>query len=338
MRPILLFRSFLLSLFCAVLLHAQDATYKASLSTFAFGSCNKTTLDPTVWKTIADQQPQAWLWLGDIVYGEAHALQDLENKYRTQKTNPHYQRLTSEAQIFGVWDDHDYGPNDGGADYAEKEQSKSLLLEFLDIPQAHPVRSRQGVYQAYTFGEGDQKVALILLDIRYFKEPYVPDPDTEQRYKPNPGSLLGTAQWEWLRDFLASSDARVHLIGTGIQFLSDKHPYEKWSNFPQAQQQIVALLDQYPVQNPIFLSGDRHIAELSQAQTPAGKTVYDFTSSGITHSYDVLEAEYNPHRISPLIVQRNFGLLHFDWAQNRLEFELLGARGDRLYSHSISLE
>jgi alkaline phosphatase D len=323
---------------CGGLLHAQDINYQASLQKLAFGSCNKTSIDPLVWKTIADQDPDAWLWLGDIVYGSANELEDLEARYNKQKANPDYQILKQKAHVFGIWDDHDYGPNDGGSGYAYKDESKALLLQFLELEEQHPVRQRAGVYQAYTFGQGTQKVLLILLDNRYFKEPYVPDTTSEQRYLPNQGSLLGPDQWEWLNDLLSKSDAEVHLIGTGIQFLSDQHPYEKWSNFPQAKQTLLNLLDTHQVKNPIFLSGDRHIAELSASKTPADKIIYDFTSSGITHSYDVLQEEFNPHRISPLVVKRNFGILRFDWPQRQLYLELLGARGSRLYSHTIYLE
>ena len=58
----------------------------------------------------------------------------------------------------------------------------------------------------------------------------------------------------------------------------------------------------------------------------------------ITHSYDVLQEEANPHRISPLIVERNFGQLFFDWTKSTMRFELTAANGKSLYQSTHSLE
>lgn len=318
--------------------HAQDVVYPEPLTHLSFGSCNKTSIHPEVWATIAEQQAQVWVWLGDIVYGKPNALEDLSQRYKKQLANPHYQQLKQHAKVFGIWDDHDYGPNDGGSDYALKEESRELLFNFLELPTTHPARQRHGAYQAYSFGSGAQKVLLVLLDNRYFKEPYKKNPDPKQRYYPNAGLLLGETQWEWLDDLLASSDARVHLFGSGIQFLSDQHPYEKWENYPKAKARMQELILKYNLKNPVFLTGDRHIAELSKTALSPAKTVYDFTSSGITHSYDVLQEEANSHRISPLIVERNFGQLFFDWTKSTMRFELTAANGKSLYQSTHSLE
>ena len=55
-----------------------------------------------------------------------------------------------------------------------------------------------------------------------------------------------------------------------IQFLSDQHPYEKWENYPKAKARMKELILKYNLKNPLFLTGDRHIAELSKtALSPA---------------------------------------------------------------------
>jgi alkaline phosphatase D len=46
--------------------------------------------------------------------------------------------------------------------------------------------------------------------------------------------MLGETQWKWLEDQLTASDADVHIIGGGIQFLPEEHRSEKWANFPAA--------------------------------------------------------------------------------------------------------
>jgi alkaline phosphatase D len=48
--------------------------------------------------------------------------------------------MASKTKVIGVWDDHDYGNNNGGGSFALKVPMKELFLEFLDEPQDSPVR------------------------------------------------------------------------------------------------------------------------------------------------------------------------------------------------------
>ena len=316
-------------------LNAQDQHFKESLTTLAFGSCNRTDLNPKIWSAIADKHPEVWVWLGDIVYTDNKSMEDLEFKYAIQKQLPAYQKLNTQSQIYGVWDDHDFGSNDAGSSFNQKSASRELLFDFLDLPENHLARQREGAYQSYCFGEAEEKLCLYLLDVRYFKESYEVDPDPSQRYKKNEGILLGEAQWQWLESQLVKDKAKIHLFGGGIQFLSPEHPYEKWANFPNARKRFIDLIEENKIQNPIYLSGDRHFAEISARELKFEITLYDITSSGLTHSYDSLKDEANPFRISPLITHLNFGMLQIDWKTRILQIQILDVEGEPSTVHNI---
>jgi alkaline phosphatase D len=65
----------------------------------------------------------------------------------------------------------------------------------------------------------------------------------------------------------------------------------------------------------IIISGDRHIAEFSKIDLPGlGYPLYDFTSSGITHTWAESWVEHNPYRVGDLIIQKTFGLIRIDWS------------------------
>ena len=329
----------LIAFFLSAVLNAQDRYESTPLGLMTFGSCNRTDLDQGIWNAIAEEDADVWLWLGDIVYTDKQQMADLAEKYSLQKALPAYQDLMGKTKIFGVWDDHDFGKNDAGSAFKKKVESRELLFDFLDLSVAHPARKREGAYQSYSFGEGDQKTLVVLLDVRYFKEPYVRSNSPKQRYKKNEeGMLLGEAQWQWLETLLAQSDAKVHLFGGGIQLLSSEHPFEKWSNYPNARKRFVSLLKQYEIKNAIYLSGDRHIAELSAMELEESTVLYDFTSSGLTHAYMGLSEEFNPYRISPLIKQLNYGALQFDWEKQEIQFYLKGVKGEDLYQKTIVME
>tara|TARA_A100001011_G_scaffold162951_1_gene171452 strand:- start:57051 stop:58049 length:999 start_codon:yes stop_codon:yes gene_type:complete len=331
----MIFFRFLFFYSCIIL--AQDIQSLERIKSVGFGSCNRTDLDPKIWDTIADQSLDVWVWLGDIVYTDNERMDDLASKYAIQKSLPAYKKLMNEAKIFGVWDDHDFGTNDGGVKFKEKRVSRDLLFDFLDLPKNHPARSRSGAYQSYCFGKENQKVCLYLLDVRYFKEEYDIDPAPNQRYKKNNGNLLGEDQWKWLERELANNNARVNLFGGGIQLLSSDHPYEKWSNFPKAQQRFFNLLINHKIKNPIYLSGDRHFAEVSRCEIRKNYWLYDATSSGLTHSYENLKDEYNPYRISHLITSRNFGRIEWNWKKKEIAIQIYSITGKEEFKKIIPI-
>jgi hypothetical protein len=43
----------------------------------------------------------------------------------------------SDGDLCKRQDDHDYGVNNGGAAYLEREQTKQLFLDFFDEPKAY---------------------------------------------------------------------------------------------------------------------------------------------------------------------------------------------------------
>ncbi len=85
--------------------------------TIAFGSCAHSYDTLSIFNAIESHKPAVWVWLGDIMYGDSHDMGVLEEKYHRQKMKPEYQRLLSTSKILGIWDDHDYGVNDGGKYY-----------------------------------------------------------------------------------------------------------------------------------------------------------------------------------------------------------------------------
>ena len=322
----------------SVNLKCQDIYFPNTIEAIGFGSCNRTDLDQKIWDVIANQSMDAWVWLGDIVYTEEENMNDLALKYSIQKSLPAYRKLSSKAKIFGVWDDHDFGKNNGGSEFRKKQQSRDLLFNFLDLPTNHPARERTGAYQSYCFGDDRQKVCLYLLDVRYFREEYEKDLSSKKYYKKNNGSLLGEKQWDWLEKELLKNDAEVNLLAGGIQLISSEHVYEKWANFPKARQRLFNLLKENKIKNPIYLSGDRHFAEISIIELLPNYRLYDITSSGLTHSYEELEKEFNPKRISPLITSKNFGMIKWNWKVRKITFQIYNIEGRISYEKTITIQ
>lgn len=274
----------------------------------AIGSCNKTHLPQPMWEEIINQGPDLWIWLGDNIYADSEDPEVLKEQYALQLQNPDYQQLIQSTEVIGTWDDHDYGLNNGGAEYVGKEASQDALLDFLGVPQDASIRDQEGVYNVHSYEAEGIKIKVILLDVRYHRDSLI---STDSGYTPNEeGTILGAAQWAWLESQLTNSDADVHLIGSGFQILSAQHPYEKWANFPGEQERLLKLIAKTKPRGAVLLSGDRHIAEVSEIDVSGlSYPVRDITTSGLTHSYEEVDNEPNSLRISPLIGQKNYCLL-----------------------------
>ena len=53
--------------------------------------------------------------------------------------------------MLGTWDDHDFGMNNVGREWTEKQFSQIQFLDFLDEAADSVRRQREGVYESYVF-------------------------------------------------------------------------------------------------------------------------------------------------------------------------------------------
>jgi alkaline phosphatase D len=313
-----------------------DNRKNVSKTLIAFGSCSKQYNPNQRWHDILKNNPDIWIWLGDNIYGDTHDMELMAEKYKHQKSDSGYQLLLkSQTEIIGTWDDHDYGVNDGGIHFSKKDESKFLFLDFLDIDGDNPVVNREGVYQSYDYEFGENILKIILLDTRYFRDTIYWDPES-RAYLPNEtGDILGESQWEWLEEELQTSKAELNIIGSSIQVIPDEQTYEKWANLPKARNRLFDLLKKYPEKKAVFISGDRHIAEISQISLEGVEyPLYDFTSSGLTHTWAQEEPEANRYRISDFVVSLNYGIIIIDWDDNgkhKVTFQIKGEKNTLLY-------
>jgi alkaline phosphatase D len=298
----------------------------AETFTLAFGSCNRPSLPQPLWSDVRALAPDAFAWLGDIVYADTHDIRRTRRLYAEQAARADYQALVAQTRVVGIWDDHDFGKNDVGSEYPERLESQAALLDFLGEPMKSARRARPGTYASYLFGDGARQVKLILLDGRFHRD--LPGAR---------GDTLGETQWAWLESELSSSTARVNLIGSGYQVLPLEHSNEKWGNFPAARARLLDLVTKTRTPGVVLLSGDRHFSELSCLGEGAFPyPLFELTSSGLTHAYENAD-EPNRYRIGALYPKRNFGAVRVDWLGGTLSLETRAVGGELVIEHTVAL-
>lgn len=299
--------------------------------TIAFGSCNKSELKNLLWDDVLEATPDIWIWGGDNVYADTDNMNLLRKEYNAQNEVQGYKKLRKKVPIIGTWDDHDYGLNDGGVEFKAKKESQQEFLDFMGVAKDNPRRIREGVYASHDYNLPFGKIKVIVLDTRYFRTALTPDTETDRRTKPNEygqGTVLGAAQWEWLKSTLNGSKANFNVIVSSIQVLSNEHGFECWGNFPHEVDKLKGIIASSKAKGVLILSGDRHISEFSKTTIDAMEyPIIDFTSSGLTHAYSKFSSEPNPFRIGSVVSTESFGLLQFNFLTNRVDFLMVGDEG-----------
>ena len=302
--------------------------FDSPLQSIAIGSCNREGLPQPMWEVITANTPDLWIWMGDNVYGDSKDPAIVQRKYHQQFNQENYTAFREAFPVIGTWDDHDYGFNNADGSYPIKAQTRDMALEFMEVPKTDPRWSREGLYGSYTFGPDGRKVMVVLLDCRYFST----------KPKKEDSDLLGSEQLAWLKKTLSESDAQVHLIVSGIQILSEEHNYEKWANYPASREWFLNLLADQQVPGVVFLSGDRHIHEISQLEVPERELpLTEITSSGLTHSWESFRGEPNNKRVGEVYTGKGFGMLHFDWTEDTVQVSAEIRNIENAVVNSISL-
>jgi len=349
----------------------SSQTAMAEPFTIAFGSCLKEKNPAPILETIAASRPDVFVWVGDNIYGDTDDMDVLRGKYAMLAAKPGFAGMA--RTVLATWDDHDYGRNDAGADFAMKRESQQVFCDFWGESADSPRRTRDGIYDVSWFDAENCRVQVILLDTRSNRSSLPAGPMKTNDPFGYPGSygvhaaddasvtILGETQWAWLEERLREP-ADLRIVATSIQFVSEGHRFENWANFPRERLRMIELINRTGANGVVFISGDRHTAELSRLDpggalmtaptksnpTPARAAAdaqprypfYDFTSSALNQTRRVPQ-ELNAHRLGSLFGESNFGLIVVEPAEEKaksiVRFELRDAAGKPLLQHDVAL-
>ena len=317
------YRRLIATALCLLLLYSAALSFgsppQRPLTRIAFGSCAGQELPQPIWDHIQRARPELFLFIGDNIYGDTEDMSLLRAKYAKLGAVPGFAKLRKTCEVLATWDDHDYGVNDGGLEYPKRVESQQIFLDFFGEPKNSPRRKQEGVYDTKIFGPPGKQVQIILLDTRYFRGPLKrPEGKTSGPYIPNldpTASVLGDKQWKWLEEQLRVP-AQVRIIASSIQVVPEDHGSEKWMNFPLERQRLYNLIRETKAAGVIFISGDRHLAELSMMDAGVGYPLYDLTSSALNRSSKKWRLyETNRHRVGTMNWGDNFGMIVIDWGR-----------------------
>lgn len=283
--------------------------------------------DYQIFNSIAEDQPDLMLWLGDNTYlreADYGSKSGVMHRYSHTRSLPELQSLLAACPHYAIWDDHDYGPNDSDRSFV----NKAWTSEAFDLFWANAgigIPAVGGIGSSFSYNDID----FFLLDNRSFRT----HPDLSGK-----GQIWGREQCDWLIEALKYSKASFKIVASGGQFLSDAPLYENHVRWQEERDYVVHRLSEEGIKNVVFLTGDRHHSELSCLKLDSGNYIYDLTASPLTSTAYDHSKEPNTLRVEGSIFgQRNYALLQFTGPlkKRNLTFELYDSNGLKLWDYTI---
>jgi alkaline phosphatase D len=314
-----------------------DRSY--TLQRIAFGSCVHQSRPQPIWRDILAARPDLMLMLGDNVYGDVRGddVRELRTAYVMQARHPDFAHARRAVPMLAIWDDHDFGRNDAGAEFPLREDAARLFHQFWNLPPERPVA--QGIHYSRIFGQAGRRVQIIFLDTRSFRSALKPKSGAFKswgKFEPDPDpakTMLGAAQWSWLEREL-KQPADVRIIVSSIQALAEGHGWERWANLPAEKDRLLGLLSR-TAGGIVLLSGDRHAGAFYR-QRIGTRELVDATSSSLNMPPPGPNRDDRvPPLVSDIHTAVNFGMVEIDWAARSIRLTLNGIGGTRLAEQSI---
>jgi alkaline phosphatase D len=288
-----------------------------------------------IFDAIAATTPDLMLWLGDNIYlrdPEWTSREGINRRYRFYRSHAAMRKLWQAAPHVAIWDDHDFGPDDSDASFVNREWSLQMFRRYWPLPYAP---RRDGLYGMVTLGDVD----IFMLDDRSYRYPNRWPADAPDK------AMYGAAQMQWLKAALVYSRAPFKLVAGGTQFFNKvsraepgaRYRGETWSNFPAEQESLRKFLDETRIPGVVFLSGDRHYAQMLRIERGPLYPLHELTTSPLTAGpiRDPGEAERNNPEMVPgtMYNDRNFALITVTGPRTRraMAVELRDTAGNKVW-------
>ncbi len=283
----------------------------------AFGSCLNPTKQPIqpIFKKVLQHRPVAFLFIGDVNYMPGrphHYASDRETVryamagyHRMVRHVPEMRALMASTPSYGIWDDHDFGPNDSDRPFTFRDETLEIYRRYWPNAGAGTVTT-QGIFHAFRIVD----VEFFMLDDRYYRDPN----KAEDRR-----TMFGDGQIKWLKDGLKASTATFKVIANGNSMVVDFQRHgEVWDNFGSERDDFLKWLFEEGISGVFFIVGDWHVGTLNKLYRPGdGYALFELVSSNAAFRTEPIGARpkqgwrRNPQSNAPYYRGYNFGMLRF---------------------------
>ena len=303
--------------------------------TIAIASCMddrwSQKIQDRIWKDLLSHQPDMVFLIGDNVYADKYvskkpSMPDFHKRFVETIQTLHLYKTQKLVPILAIWDDHDYGFNNGHKNFVHKENMQKLFRGFFPL-YANEKNIIKGPGISFLLKTDHQN--FFFMDDRSFRD------------ESSSGMLWGKTQEDWLIAYMMRLGQPSWIINGG-QFLGRHHPYESFEReFPQNFKSFFNKLSN--IHSPaFFVSGDRHLTELLFFEKILPYETYELTTSGI-HA-----VVYPPDReisddsrvVNHVSGKHNYAIVKSQVENEslNLDIQVFGEKKSILYSNKLKIQ
>jgi alkaline phosphatase D len=293
-------------------------------------------IQKNMWNGVSQMHPEALFLIGDNAYldtkkdrSEKITAGHIWSRFMDHRINLDLYYYKNLIPVFALWDDHDYGLNNGNKNFELKAEATQLFKSFFPYYNIKEAQAGHGVGYKLTLAKSN----YYFLDARSFRD------DQDKNTKKN-GTHFGNAQEKWLYKHLNRDNSHSFLI-KGDQFFGGYHPYESYQlHHPYSFEKFLKMVGK--LKSPVFfVSGDRHLTEIMEINKPDfAYTTYEMTSSGIHSSvYGGSYVQYpNKRMLVGVDGENNFTYVNSNLEGKKLLLDITSFGIDRKVLYSKRLE
>ena len=228
-----------------------------------------------IFESIFEKDPDIFIWLGDAVYlrePDWTSWTGILQRWTHGRSLPHLRGLLATTPNYAIWDDHDFGPNNSGWDFWNKDLTTKAFTLFNGNPSAG-LPTLPGIFTFFNYGD----VNFYLMDNRYYR-------DGEEHHKAfdREKDLLGKEQVDWLISSMKyrqvqstdgwspSYPANFNIVCLGNTVIADNGSGDGYQLYDEEWQYLVDRIMAEGIDGVVFLSGDVHYSEVSILELTGG--------------------------------------------------------------------
>ncbi len=296
----------------------KDGSTRVPRFSVGFGSCLNPGTQPLqpVFSEVLQHRPTAFLFIGDINYmpgRSGHYGEDrdpvryaMAGYHREVRHVPEIRALMATTPSYGIWDDHDYGPNNSDRTFAYREETLEMYRRYWPNSGGGTSRAK-GIFHKFRIAD----VEFFMLDDRYHRDPN----EAEDRK-----TMFGPGQIDWLKASLKASAATFKVVANGNSMVVDFTTRgERWDNFGTERDDFLKWMFAEAITGVVFIAGDWHVGTLNRLYREGQDTypLFELLSSNAAVRTDPISRRTrrgwrgNPQSIAKEYRGFNFGMLRF---------------------------
>lgn len=279
----------------------------------------------SIYHEMAARNANLILFLGDFPYTDTGAKDEVRKGHKELRDIIGFKQLTSSTPTYGIYDDHDFGPNDCDGTHENADEALEAFKEYWPNP-SYGLANDKGNYCSFVVGD----VEFFLLDGRY------PARKTQN-------TMLGEIQLKWLLDGLKNSTSRYKVLVSGTQFGGRKKD-DSWAGkfYVGERQKLFSFIMKNKISGVIGISGDIHRSDIHKLPIGDSWYFYDLTPGSLSRKH---RTPPNPlpktmiHSYGNITDNNMYGEIEFLPASDKkvaVIFRSFSAKNGLVYEHRLT--